>query len=469
MLLVALFAVQPAFAGQDVESELAEMRALVEGLKQKVDAQEEQLTHQGDLLEQAQGRIQAEDDSSGLSSFVDSLVVTGHVAGSYAYNLDDPRFGYTNFTEPDDAVNAVGEYPNSGRVSNFLPFHRDHNQFVVDQIWFGLGKPATAESRGGFQFDILFGNAANFLGQGTGASNTTAHLSRRELTRDSTSDYYIAQAFIEYQMPCEPCGDVNFKFGKFQTYVGSEVVQANGNYNITRGIVYNLLQPVDHLGLTATSNLGPLELTLGVLSSAGSTFSSPDNNSEKSYMASAAAGDDRLNGRVTFLYGSEGTGGGGGQTVLDEKAGLVDVVLNFNPADNLGLWVNSTYLYAEGTAQSAWGVALAGRLGITDDLGIALRGEFAQDKVAGSIGGAATGDVFGLGSGPPFQPFGGNRDSANVYSATATLDYALATNLVLKTEFRWDRVVEEGTEEFGLGGSGEEDQSVVLVEGVYSF
>ena len=47
---------------------------------------------------------------------------------------------------------------------------------------------------------------------------------------------------------------MTFKLGKFQTYVGSEVVQSGANYNITIGSVYQLLQPVDHTGLTATSN-----------------------------------------------------------------------------------------------------------------------------------------------------------------------------------------------------------------------
>ena len=184
LVVVALFAVQPAFAAQDVESELAEMRALVEGLKEKVDAQEKQLTHQGDLLEQAQDRIHSEDDSkSGLSSFVDSLVVTGHVAGSWAYNLDDPPHNYGSNIQQQPT-------PNSGRSGGFLQLHPDHNTFVVDQIWFGLGKPATAESRGGFQFDLFFGNAANFFAQGAdGNTPGGTSTSRRNFNFDSTSDY----------------------------------------------------------------------------------------------------------------------------------------------------------------------------------------------------------------------------------------------------------------------------------------
>ena len=49
-----LLAAGPALADSDVQAELAEMRELVEGLQQKVDAQEEQLEQQGELLEDAQ-------------------------------------------------------------------------------------------------------------------------------------------------------------------------------------------------------------------------------------------------------------------------------------------------------------------------------------------------------------------------------------------------------------------------------
>ena len=42
-----------------------------------------------------------------------------------------------------------------------------------------------------------------------------------------------------------------------RTLVGSEVVQAPANYNITRGIVYGI-QPVDHLGLTVNVPLGDM-------------------------------------------------------------------------------------------------------------------------------------------------------------------------------------------------------------------
>ena len=50
----SLFVAGTAYASSDTDKELAEMRALVKELGQKVDAQQEQLQHQGGLLQDAQ-------------------------------------------------------------------------------------------------------------------------------------------------------------------------------------------------------------------------------------------------------------------------------------------------------------------------------------------------------------------------------------------------------------------------------
>ena len=142
-------------------------------------------------------------------------------------------------------------------------------------------------------------------------------------------------------------------------------------------------------------------------------------------------------------------------------------MLNFAPAENLGLWVNSTYLFAEGSSQRAWGLAGAGRLAVTDDLGVSLRAEFVQDIPAGGPGGANAGDIL---FGAPTDDSA--TDGAKVYSFTATVDYALATNLMLRGEARYDKVTEEGGEFFDLSepaGSFSDNQTVLLGELVYSF
>lgn len=361
-----LFAVQPAMASEEVQSELAEMRELMQGLQQKVEAQEEQLSHQGELLEQAQEVVRTRQDQgteSGLSSFLDSISVGGHVAGSWFYDFDSP----------DGRLGGAGV--NNGQIGT-MPFHPDHNSFTIDQIWFAVGKEATEESRGGFQFDILMGNAANFLGQGTGVarmfdtedgrldsfSSFDVNAGRRYTALDSVSDYYIAQAYVEYQCGCLG-PEINFVFGKRQTDVGAEVVQSGQNFNITLGNVYQFTQPVDHLGLWATTSLGDMaEVTIGIMNDGGSAISSPDLNNEKSYEGSLLLGDDKANLRTTFIYGAnvlDPDTWGMTPAVVHEnslRSGLVDVTGWFNPSDNLSTWVNYTYTYVEGSRAMAHGV-----------------------------------------------------------------------------------------------------------------
>src|SRR5688572_6247052 len=156
-LVTSLLVAGSAYASSDAE--LDEMRALVKELGQKVDAQQEQLEHQGGLLQDAQKvvREQQQEDGalSGVGEFWQAIDVNMSVAGSYAYNLHDPS-----------PLGSSGAGGNVGSSGLFYPFHPDHNSFQVDQVWFDIGKETTAESRAGFHATILYGTTAGFLGQG---------------------------------------------------------------------------------------------------------------------------------------------------------------------------------------------------------------------------------------------------------------------------------------------------------------
>ena len=453
-----LFAVQPAASEDASSSDLAQMRELVQGLQQKVDAQQEQLEHQGQLLEQAQAVAREQQDEearSGLSSFLDQIEVGGHVATSYSYNTNTPK----NRNSPNSLLGGLqgGYGANGGPSGLFLPFHQDDNTFTVDQIDFEISKPATEESRAGFGFGILFGQDANFLGQGTLVNNNGNPLSRRTQNLDGTSDYYVTQAYLEYQCGCLG-PEITFTAGKFMTMVGGEVYQSPSNFNITRGDVYTLLQPVDHMGLLASTDLGPTNITVGIVNSGGSGFSSPDFNNEKSYVASVYVGDDRLNVRTSFIYGAEGTPNG--QNLDSQRQGLVDVTAWFNPTESLSLWANYDYLYLEETGLYANGIALAGRAQLTEKVGLALRGEYVREHPANSIPGQQS----------FFVVVDDNR-STELYSVTLTGDYALTDHLTMRAESRADfvKAATNGVGFFKNHNGMSDKQVVLLAELVYEF
>ena len=465
LAVTGLLVAGPAYAGSEVDKEISEMRELVKGLEQKVDAQQEQIEHQSGLLQDAQKVVREQQQEqneqgalSGVGEFWQAIDVNMSVASSYSYNFRNP----TEHT----GTGHNGQGLNQGRDAAFYPFHGDHNSFQVDQVWLDIGKAVTDESRAGFMFSILYGNIASYNAQNFNTVGTSSH---RFSNDDSTSDYYVEQAYVKY---LAPVGEgVEFDFGKFNTLLGAEVADTSKNWNITRGNEWTLLQSIDHLGLLASTKVGPLSFAAGVVNQNEILHSSPDINSEKSYLGKIGfTPNDMFSVAANVLYGAEGSestiAGFGGltcgvlhsngtcSTVNGRRTGLVDVLATFT-SDSFSAWLDGDYSWLEGTGSSAWAIALAGKVPLTDVFSAALRLEYLEDQE----------NWFGL---------LGSRHS-QIYGATGTLAYMLAENLTLKGEVRYDYVNEDGAgglHEFANNsgsGNGAEDQVVGVAQVVYAF
>jgi opacity protein-like surface antigen len=414
-----LFVALPAVASQDVQSELAEVRELVKGLQQEVEAQQEQLAHQGELLEDAQAvvqRTQQEQDAlSGLSKFLEAVEFDGNVAGSYIWNANRP--------DADRSAGGIGN--NTGNSGAFYPYHPDHNSFQLDHVWFGMGKPATEESRGGFRFDLAFGQTASSM-------QTTFGGWRRAFGADAASEIYVAQAYVEYLAPLGEASKVTF--GKFAALTGVESLDSTKNFHITHSNLYNLLQPIDHVGVMASAQAGPLELIFGYVNTHANRLvntwlgngigGNPDDNSEKSYIGGLNFAQDNFEVRSTVLYGADSVGGAFTQN--GEKYGVVDVVMTMDPSDQLSLWVNGDYAWVQGRRMAGYGIGAGARVAVSDRMGVALRGEYLKDKEGNNLSALFL-----------ISPGG---TSSEIYQITGTADYTLVENLVLRLEGRWDQV-----------------------------
>ncbi|MDH3518819.1 MAG: porin [Myxococcales bacterium] len=463
-----LFVAQPVVASTDVESDLAEMREMVKGLQQKVNAQQEQLAHQGELLEDAQQVVQDQQETaalSGLAKFIESLEVDGGVAGSYFWNFNRPDL---------QSLEGLGGNQGGTFTGQYYRFHPDHNTFQLDHVWFGIGKPASDESRAGFRFDVLYGQTASSMSdfQGLvaigylppGGVPAAFSGSRRIADLDSPSDVYVHQAYVEYQAPIG--SGVNLRFGKFAAITGNESLDNTRNNHITHSFLYNAFQPDDHLGVMLTSMAGPVEVGVGVVNSGMSNITAPDLNSDKAYILTAAFKQDQMGVRGTVIYGADMFMGGFAlnPSVNGQKNGLLNMVGTFQASDALSLWANADYAWIQGSATGAWGMGVGGRMAVNDRSGVSLRGEYARDRQ----------DFFGLGdpfnfigSGADFNPF---RDS-EVFGVTGTVDYTLVENLVLRGEIRWDQVRQVGTNEFykGNGSRDVRGQTTAGVQVYYAF
>ena len=221
-LVTSLLVAGSAYASWDAE--LDEMRALVEELGQKVDAQQEQLEHQGGLLQDAQKvvREQQQEDGalSGVGEFWQAIDVNMSVASSYAFNVRNPNEAARRDTP--------GAGLNQGESALFYLFQRRRQQLP--------GRPGLDRHREGGHRGEPRGSQMTTLRQDglvPGQSSRRTHAT----TRNEELDERILRApgVVQYLAPVSTKHNVHF--GKFATPIGAEAADAPKNWAVTRGNV----------------------------------------------------------------------------------------------------------------------------------------------------------------------------------------------------------------------------------------
>jgi Putative beta-barrel porin-2, OmpL-like. bbp2 len=423
----------PALADDDVAAQLERMNGRIERLEQELrathdalDATSRRAESQAQLIERA-GLARPDPTLSGLARFLEQTRFDGWVAASYWWNLNNPQSG-TNL--PPGPLAPFGV--DNGALDTSMPFHPDPNSFEVDQVWFAMSKPASAESRAGFAVDLVFGKTADVLDAtpflragGIGPGITTA------ASNANLSNLY--QAYVEFLAPLP--GEIRFTAGRFATQIGVEDVRTTLDYNVTRGLVYQLLQPVNHVGVKAEGRVGPVSLMLGVANDSGGNLN-VDFDSDKAVLWGIGVDvSDTLAVKVDGLYGGDarpGTPFHAGRTA--DALGIVDLVVRWDPSDRLGAWLDVDYVWShdDGLRPSpeALGVAAAARYGISESTGFAIRGEYiwSHDNFIDPLGVV-------LMQGPQTQ---------HLWSLTGTLDHELAEHLTLRGEVRYDHITTTG-------------------------
>lgn len=457
----AMLGLAPSFAtaGDDVQNQLQQMQNRLQQMEDRLQATNDQLgaanqrvEDQAELIEGA-GLTDTRGASSGLGCLVCDWTIGGWVAASYNYNLNDPNDAGRDGLSGTN----LGTSP-SGSGLFYDPLHPDHNSFALDQVWFEIEKEVSEESRAGFRTDFVYGKTAKYL-NGGGPFNSDIN--------DDTA-LYIHQAYVQYAPPIGPEGTV-MKFGKFSTLIGAEVAGTIYNYNITRGQVWNLLEPIDHIGILVGGPIGDSGFSWALGGVNGFTQDDADINDRKSVTGHLGWANDQFSLGVNGIWGGETPGFDG------DEAGLVNLLAKWTPSDRFGMYLNGNFGWMnepQGTNLDpyAWGVSLAGRYGITDRTGFALRGDYVTDE---------DGYVLFSGKSGGLQGASGNVAELNrVWSITGTLDHLLTDQLMVRAEARYDKVSLDGfdNEVFfqnsydGDSFEGDEsDQITLFLEVVYNF
>lgn len=457
----AMLGLSPSLAmAEDVQDQLRHMQDRLQQMEDKLQATNDQLDvanqrvdEQSNLIEGA-GLAEGRGASSGLGCLVCDWRIGGWVAGSYNYNLNDPQ----------DARNGGLQQTNMG-AGFYDPLHPDHNSFALDQVWFEIEKEVSEESRAGFRADFVYGKTAKWLNGGGAWGGLVGDSNDRPFRDDSA--LYIHQAYVQYAPPIGPEGTL-LKFGKFATLIGAEVPGTVYNYNITRGQVWNLLEPIDHIGIMAGGPIGESGFDWALGGVNGFAQDDPDRNDRKSVTGHLGWANDQFSVGVNGLWGGETTGLDG------DEAGLVNLLAKWTPSDRFGMYVNGNFAWMDepnGTDLDpyAWGVSLAGRFGITDRTGVALRGDFVQDEDGFVLYSGRSGGLRGWDE----NIYGDPSDLDQVWSVTGTVDHLLTDQLMIRGEARWDRVdIDDGPSDVFYkdnDGLNSTDQITLFFEVVYNF
>ena len=430
--VVASLVVTPQFAmaEDDVQEQLQAMQEHMEQLEDRLLATTDDLeaaTKRADEQAEVLERVALTDRSaaSGLSSFLDSVDVSGFMAVSYNHSLNSPRNGA--------GATLIGAFPGPqpgglGGGNTTLPYHGGSESFSFDQLEITIERPISPEQRAGFVFDMMFGRTASLNDGGGYSADAYGSVS-------DTNEVWVSEAYIQYLAPMPgPIGDLTLVFGRFDTVIGAEVVEANGNWNITRGIVFNL-QPIRHTGIYVAKDWGNgWDAGFGVVNSIFGAGT--DNNTSKTLVFHAGwAGDaligDSWSASINLATGSETTGDNETNTTL------VDFVLTWDYSADLQFWANINWLELEGFTPPAGirvpgdriiGFAVAARYnleGLTNlPIHVSSRVEYVTQQegtLMGPFAGAATNQV-------------------QAWSFTLTGDYQLTEKLLARAEYRVDRV-----------------------------
>jgi hypothetical protein len=302
----------------------------------------------------------------------------------------------------------------------------------------------SADSRAGFRADIVFGKTAGLL---SGDANARDGLSGNDLE--------IYQAYAQYLAPIGENG-VTIKAGKFATLLGAEVVQAPYNWNVTRGQVYNLLQPITHAGILAATNVAGLDFSLGLVDETRSfPATDVDLNKDKAILFGVAKSGDMFSFSFAGVHGAADSGQLA-DTPAGDKETILDVILRAKFTESFEAYVNADYINSENS--------LAGSAGDMDGYGIATAARYAfTERTAASVRGEWV-DLDWDADGVELE----------LWTATATLEHKLAEQLLLRGEVRYDNIADGGaTDDLFFGDDGatlsEDDQLLGGVEIIYTF
>jgi len=295
--------------------------------------------------------------------------------------------GYTyNFSDPDSQENGL-------RV-----FDHKANSFTLDLAQLVFTKDAPVGSVG-YKLKLSAGETAKFI-HATGLGN-------------AGDEFDLTEAYIDYIAPVGK--GLKFRFGKFVTMHGAEVIEAKDNMNYSRGLLFNFAIPFTHTGLMVGYPFSDKVSANFYVVNGWDNFD--DEGSSKTLglslfvtpMEQFSATVNLMNGRELDL-----------QTGVNSNRSLVDLVATVKPVKKLTLVLNADYGIQTNSAPDGddakwYGIAGYAKYDFSDLLSATIRAEYFKDS-----DGART------------------LTKQTAKEITVTPEFRVAKNLLIRPEYRHD-------------------------------
>jgi Putative beta-barrel porin-2, OmpL-like. bbp2 len=329
--------------------------------------------------------------SMGVDDIKKALGLSMYLQGGYTYN----------FENPDSQENGL-------RV-----FDHKANSFTLDlaQIVFTRDAPVGGI---GYRLKLSAGETPKFI-HAAGLGN-------------NDNPFDLTEAYIDYVAPLEK--GLKFRFGKFITMHGAEVIEAKDDMNYSRGLLFNFAVPFTHTGLMIGCPFSDKVGANFYVVNGWDNFD--DEGSSKTLGLSVSLTPiEQFSAVINLMNGREQDL----QTGVRSNRFLSDTVITVKPVKNLTLVVNTDYAIQSRSAPDGgdarwYGVAGYVKYDFTDLFSMAVRAEYFKD---------ASGDriipIMQSVTGTPPMRIGTPVTAKEI---TITPEFRVAKDLIVRPEYRHD-------------------------------
>ena len=305
-----------------------------------------------------------------MASFFKSIEVSGFVDTYYSYN----------YSRPNDRRGSTPGFSRDGGLQNWVDvrsFDREDNSFTLDNVEISVFKTATEKDPVGFGFTTNYGEIAQRI--------TFVPSDGRVDGASGGDSFTISQGFVTYKAPVGK--GIDFKFGKFATWIGAELWESVDNPNFSRSLLYQNAIPFTNTGVSASYPLLDSLTATAYLVNGWDTF--VDNNTGKTfgYQFNWKIGEN-TNFIVNGSHGPEQTDNS------SNYRHFWDLIFAIKPFSKTTFNLNLDYGTEDGAAMLAtvnengqwWGFSGIINQDFTDSFGVALRGEYFDDNDGARLG-----------------------------------------------------------------------------------